>query len=473
MRDRSLLQSTRQLFLLLAGFAVAGVLLESDGLANWANGLDVGPLRTVAVPATQAVQRTLQPLGLGALRQGTLANLARVGWSDDSALTAKVAASATNAPASSTPLPAACPTAPASAHNASTHAAPALGAETPIVDYVPHTVGLPDLPPVESGKPRVVALVGDSMMAVGLSAQLQREAAGHKNVRVVRAFRSGTGLARPEVFNWMDEYPAMIGAEKPDVVLVAIGANDGQGFVVDRKVLACGSDEWRKVYQQRVADFLALLEDNGARVVWVGLPPMRIPAYQDKMAMINRIDYTVVSQHPQATWWNPVEYIGDATGGFREFAKLGQGKTMRVRATDGIHLSDEGAGLVTPMLVKWLDPPPPTPPASATADEQPTGGAEAAASSARGRGATRRRLGTLGALPKAELGQAAGFEAGQLHSGGTVPAEQLRGGLGVAAGIQLTKQGGPGQAAGAEVEDEVDQGVELALGERDADEPLD
>ena len=106
MRTRSLLQTTRQLFLLLAGFVVAGLLLESDGLANWANGLDVGPLRTVAVPATQAVQRTLKPLGLGALREGTLENLARVGWSDDSALTAKVTASATSAPAS-TPQPAA------------------------------------------------------------------------------------------------------------------------------------------------------------------------------------------------------------------------------------------------------------------------------------------------------------------------------------------------------------------------------
>jgi len=46
-----------------------------------------------------------------------------------------------------------------------------------------------------------VALAGDSMMAVGLSATLLRQAAGHKDLRMVKAFRSGTGLARPEVFN--------------------------------------------------------------------------------------------------------------------------------------------------------------------------------------------------------------------------------------------------------------------------------
>jgi hypothetical protein len=197
------------------------------------------------------------------------------------------------------------------------------------------------------------------MMAVGLSATLLRQAAGNKDLRMIKAFRSGTGLARPEVFNWMDEYPAMIGAEKPDVVIVAIGANDGQGFVVDGKVLPYGSEGWQKVYQDRLASYLAMVSSSGARVVWVGLPPMRIPVYNQKIAAINRIAYTVVSQSPQATWWNPVSYVGDDAGGFREFATLPNGQSMRLRATDGIHLSDEGAGLLTNVLMKWLDPPPP------------------------------------------------------------------------------------------------------------------
>ena len=143
---------------------------------------------------------------------------------------------------------------------------------------------LSPLPPVAPGKPRVVALAGDSMMAVGISATLLRQAATDKNLRIVKAFRSGTGLARPEVFNWMDEYPAMLGAEKPDVVIVAMGANDGQGFVVQGKVLAFGSDGWRKVYQDRLAAYLAMVAAGGARVVWLGLPPMRVPVYDEKIA---------------------------------------------------------------------------------------------------------------------------------------------------------------------------------------------
>lgn len=360
------------MFLAVAGFLVAIVLLESDGLASWANHLEIGPLRTVAVPITAAVQKTLQPLGVATIRDHALEALARVGWTDDAALLAKAAnppracdlpgaSSCATSATANTSNPASTPgsdsgaSSPQSgAHNLFLNAP---GAQTPLLGDVPQTTILAPLPPLEPGKPRVVALTGDSMMAVGLSAELMREAAGDKNLRIVKAFRSGTGLARPEVFNWMDEYPAMLGEEKPDVVIVAIGANDGQGFVVDGKVLPYGSEDWRKVYQERIAGFLAMVGEGGARVVWVGLPPMRGHIYNEKITDLNRITYTVVSQSPRATWWNPASYVSDEAGKYREYVTLANGQTMRIRSTDGIHLSDEGAGLLTSELLKWLDPP--------------------------------------------------------------------------------------------------------------------
>jgi uncharacterized protein len=383
----------RQLALVVAGFVAVIVLLESGGLASWADHLDIGPLRMVAVPVTGAIKKALEPLGIGAVREHALQAMARIGWSDDAALVAD-AAGTVNSPnltktqecampslANGPTRPSTPGSKPGSAASGTHPFTPgtagafsnATGSLTPLQSNVPRTTDLAPLPPIAAGKPRVVALAGDSMMAVGLSATLLRQAAGNKDLHMVKAFRSGTGLARPEVFNWMDEYPAMLGAEKPDVVIVAIGANDGQGFVVDGKVLPYGSEGWQKVYQDRLASYLAMVSSSGARVVWVGLPPMRIPVYNQKIAAINRIAYTVVSQSPQATWWNPVSYVGDDSGGFREFATLPNGQSMRLRATDGIHLSDEGAGLLTNVLMKWLDPPPPpavagtSPPAPAQA----------------------------------------------------------------------------------------------------------
>jgi hypothetical protein len=382
MRTVTITHSTRQLFLAMAGFVAAILLLESDGLASWAIHLEIGPLRGVAVPVTGAIRKALDPLGVAAIRADALKNLALVGWSDDAALVAGAAITprardlprAGNCATSASTSGAGPVSAPGSVSGSASSAAAghenaardsrnlfpsALGAQTPLLKDVPRATALAPLPPVEPGKPRVVALTGDSMMAVGLSAAFLRQSAGNKNLRLVKAWRSGTGLARPEVFDWMEEYPALLGAEKPDVVIVAIGANDGQGFVVDGKVLAYGSEDWRKVYQDRLAGFLAMVGASGARVVWVGLPPMRMPGYNEKIAAINRIACTVVSQNPQATWWNPVSYVGDEAGGFREFVTLANGHTMRVRSPDGIHLSDEGAGLLTRVLIQWLDPPVP------------------------------------------------------------------------------------------------------------------
>ncbi len=375
----------RQVFLALAGFVVVIVLLESGGLKEWAEHLEPGAMRTVALPAMAAIDHVVRPLGISSLRDHALDESARTGWSDDAARVARASKPAikyempAQPPASPAPIPS-LPSLPAAVSSPAISFAP-VGSSmvtAPVAAAVPRSTHLAPLPPVAPGKPRVVALTGDSMMAVGLSATMLREAAGDKNLRLVKAFRSGTGLARPDVFNWMDEYPAMVGTEKPDVVIVSIGANDGQGFVVDGKVQAFGTDAWRKTYQSRVSDYLALVESSGARIVWVGLPPMRSAAFNDKIDMINRIAYAVISRDTRATWWNSAPFVADEFGRFREFLALANGKNLHVRSDDGIHYSDEGAALMTSVLMKWLDPPP------ATASTEPVQSPATSASTTRG-----------------------------------------------------------------------------------------
>ncbi len=346
-----------QLALALTGFAGTILLLESEGLQIWAQRLEVGYGRAAAVEATTMLHLALAPLGAEALRRETLSGLDRLGWSDDPARldsARREDASRTNSvlPAHSTNANVAKTRA-----NSQIASLPVAGANTPIFTGVPAKTPLSALPVAAAGRPRVVALAGDSMMAVGLSNTLIRQTAGDPNLRIIKAFRSGTGLARPDVFNWMDEYPAMLGNVQPDAVIVAIGANDAQGFVEDGKVLPYGSAAWVSVYQQRTAAFLNMLTQNGAHVVWVGLPPMRSGQFNEKVAEINRIAYTVVSQNPRATWWNPQSLIGDASGQYREFGEMPGGRTVRLRETDGIHMSDEGAGLLTPTLIHWLNTP--------------------------------------------------------------------------------------------------------------------
>ncbi len=355
----------------MAGFSLTILLLESEGLVRWAQRLEVSRASTLAVEATGDMHRVLEPLHLDWVRKEGLADLDRLGWGDDPArLQAEQSSFASGTTGRLQPCAASIASANLPLPGRATSTPPRV-ALTPLAPSTPVSTSLPPLAAVLHGHPRVVALAGDSMMAVGLSDVLLRKTASDANIRVIKAFRSGTGLARPDVFDWMQEYPAMIGEERPDAVIVAIGANDAQGFIEDGKVLAFGSEAWIQAYQDRISAFLTLLTQDGAKVVWVGLPPMKSSPYNEKAALINRIAFTVVSKNSQATWWNPQPYIGDQSGQYREFQTTPDGRTTRLRSPDGIHLSDEGAMLLSSALIQWLNVPPAPATAQGSAQKPP------------------------------------------------------------------------------------------------------
>ena len=354
-----------QLAAAMVAFAVSALLLESGGLYDWAQRLDLGPLRTVALPVATKLHAAVARTGLETVRAKAITGLARAGWGDDPAAAENGGATA-DPTATTVTLPVPSPTKPGVVPESK------LGPVTPPVIPPPLTplAGDPPLtstlPPLADtlqraqGRPLVVALAGDSMMAVGLAEMLLRQSPKYPNIKFVKAFKSGTGLARPEVFNWQKEYPAMLGTVHPDVVLVAIGANDGQGFVDNGVTYPFGSDGWKTVYQQRVAAYLQMIAQpasggHAPQVLWLSLPPMKSENYSAKISLVNRIAYTVVSASPQAAWFSTAGIEGDYKGAFRDFGEV-NGKQTRLRASDGIHMSIDGATLIADKLFPWLSP---------------------------------------------------------------------------------------------------------------------
>jgi len=355
MRAYRRFSSVRQMSVSVGAFVLLALLLESGGLASWAERLDIGPERAVAVPMTVLLHRALGWTGLERVRHREMIGLAKIGWSDDPVALAEahpvkhVVAAAIH-PAVSVRV---TPSTVVSSSVAPTPPPVPKAPLRPMVGDPPLLSTLPELPPVEVGKTRTIALAGDSMMAVGLSSTLLREAPRYKDLALVKAFKSGTGLARPEVFDWNTEYPAMLKDAHPDVVLVAIGANDGQGFVDNGVVYPFGTAGWKEIYQRRVQAYLDLLEADGATVIWLGLPPMKSDVYDAHIALVNRIDYAVVSASPQAIWFSTAGLVGDANGRFQDLGEV-HGQPARLRQADGIHLSDDGAVLIAAKLLPWL-----------------------------------------------------------------------------------------------------------------------
>jgi len=345
----------------LLAFVGVLVVLDSGGIESWASRLELGPERTVAVPLASGLHRSLGWMRLEHEREDALLELARLRWSDDPALLARAVGGGVKvAPAvnvsvvsKGTPTVVVPGDAAKSASASSAGLVKVTSAARLKEGALPLVSALPEIDGVMAGKTRSVGLAGDSMMAVGLSPAMLRAGSRYGDLSFVKVFKSGTGLARPEVFNWQQEYPAMRQQARPEFVIVAMGANDTQGFEDGGVVYPFGSAGWQAVYQRRVEAYLDMLEADGATVVWLGLPPMRSEEYDVHVALINKIDAEVVGASPHAIWFSTAGIVGDATGKFRDFGEV-DGKLVKLRQGDGIHLSDEGAALVAEKLLPWL-----------------------------------------------------------------------------------------------------------------------
>ena len=77
--------SLSQLVTVIVGFTITILLLESEALLRWAQRLEVGEAANIAVQTTGELHRVLQPLHIEWARREGLADLDRLGWSDDPA----------------------------------------------------------------------------------------------------------------------------------------------------------------------------------------------------------------------------------------------------------------------------------------------------------------------------------------------------------------------------------------------------
>jgi hypothetical protein len=99
--------------------------------------------------------------------------------------------------------------------------------------------------------------------------------------------------------------------------------------------------------------------------------------YDARIALVNRIALTVVRASPHAIWFSTAGVIGDSNGRFRDFGNV-DGKAVKLRQGDGIHLSDEGGELLTEKLLPWLAAQVPAPAAPPTAPGAPASNPAAA-----------------------------------------------------------------------------------------------
>jgi uncharacterized protein len=155
-------------------------------------------------------------------------------------------------------------------------------------------------------------------------------------------FRIGTGLARPDVFDWPRQLREDIAGSRPNLVVLAFGLNDDQPMTGPTgNYLALGSPGWAAEYRRRVGAMMDIGLAAGAKVVYVA-PPLvpdrgRSARYRQIAGLIAQ---AAARRGANVRAFNTQKLI-DPSGHYTQFARV-NGQLVALRRSDGVHLSGYG-----------------------------------------------------------------------------------------------------------------------------------
>lgn len=236
--------------------------------------------------------------------------------------------------------------------------AAALPAPTPsktAAARTPQPIGLPPLRTPTAVKPLRVLITGDSLSQY-LGQQFIQLTAHSKKVVGKIAVRNGTGLARPDIFDWAKGARTAVSQARPDVVIVALGANDDQGIALPGpRALQVGGNEWAQEYSRRAEVVMKILLGKGQRrVYWMGLPVVRDAKMDREYRALNEALKTAASHVPGVRYVD-TRAVSLLHGKFSDYL-YDSGKRILARQPDGIHFTYEGSKIPAEKVLETAAP---------------------------------------------------------------------------------------------------------------------
>jgi hypothetical protein len=198
-------------------------------------------------------------------------------------------------------------------------------------------------------EPRRVLIVGSSLAATGFGAVLEDMLDEHPDIECFRKAKSASGLVRPDFFDWDDQSKRQVEFRKPDLVIVFMGANDGQDIPAWKgsNRVGWGDEDWPAAYRDRVDGFLANLTmsvegADGADVMWLALPKMPSPSLERKLTIIRGVhEQAVAALGGHGSYLDTTQYLVDDQGALMVSTKV-RGKQHEIRSEDGVHFTMSG-----------------------------------------------------------------------------------------------------------------------------------
>ncbi len=185
----------------------------------------------------------------------------------------------------------------------------------------------------EAGSAKVT-VAGDSIslgLGVAMREEFEGTSVGSEDAELeVKAIGvDGTGLARPDNYDWPGRLEELAADFPPDVLVFSVASNDAQDLTDEdgETVATMGDpDAWDAEYSSRLARVFDAFDGTGTEVVWLGHVRTEDPA----VAETNRHVHDLATQVAATRDWVTVEDLAELTGSGAE--------STSECLVDGLHL---------------------------------------------------------------------------------------------------------------------------------------
>ena len=190
--------------------------------------------------------------------------------------------------------------------------------------------------------------IGDSLMqGVGMTLGLELKKRGFS---VIDIAKQSTGLTYIDFFDWGKTLSDAF-AKNPhiNIVVIMVGANDPYNM----PKIKYASAEWVEVYSARIRAILETANAHNAIVVWYEAPIVKKPSLNAKLAFLNTLYAREVASYKAV--FLPTNAALAPDGVYTAYGKTEGGKSVKLRANDGIHFSGEGSRVLGGLLLERLE----------------------------------------------------------------------------------------------------------------------
>ncbi|MCZ2158018.1 DUF459 domain-containing protein [Bartonella sp. 220] len=198
-----------------------------------------------------------------------------------------------------------------------------------------------------------ILVLGD-FVASAVAEALKEFFTDKSNIIIINNTIPDSGLVRTDHTPWKNNISEIIEKNKPDVIIMVIGANDNQSIITPQGIFSTNEPEWLNNYKQRIIEIAESLHTSRKPWIWMGQPIFKNENLTQKMKIFNEL------------YKREIEGVGgyfiDIWDGFTneqgQFSFSGydiNGKITRLRTNDGINFTFEGKRKLVSYLRKPLE----------------------------------------------------------------------------------------------------------------------